>query len=324
MRLSRFSLIVAAALTLPSGVALAQDSECCTPLLLPIGARTVALGQALTAAGGREAMFFNPGGLMDVDDDEFVIHRSALAQAQVNTFSLLIHSQVAGVFGVTYRLIDFGDTEAIPRGSQVPTGTVTTIDQVVIASFATRVKAGWSAGVSYKLYDFRNTCSGVCGEGATFSGTTHMLDGGVQVRPARDPHLVLGASLMNVGLALQINNAAQADPTPARLRVGGAYEVGHLLQRDSTTLVWAYADVVMPARDPSAPAINAGAELILNQTLFLRAGYASSKYGVASGGTGLGVGLKYQRFNIGVAKTFTTSSLDPEGEPVHISFGVRL
>jgi hypothetical protein len=44
---------------------------------------------------------------------------------------------------------------------------------------------------------------------------------------------------------------------------------------------------------------------------------------VASGGTGLGVGLKYQRFNVGVAKTFTASSLDPEGEPVHISFGVR-
>lgn len=306
-----------------SGVAVAQESECCTPLLLPIGARTVALGQALTGAGGREAMFFNPAGLMDVDDDEFVVHRSALVEAQVNTFSLLIHSKVAGVFGLTYRLIDFGDTESTPPGSSVPTGTLTTIDQVLIASFATRVAAGWSAGVSYKLYDFRNTCSGSCGEGATFSGTTHMLDGGVQFRPPGNRFVVLGASLMNVGFALQINNAAQADPTPARLRVGGAYEIGHHLQRDTTTMVWLYSDLVMPARDLGAPALNAGAELVLNETLYLRAGYASSQYGVVSGGTGLGVGLRYQRFTVGVAKTFTTSSLDPEGEPVHISFGVR-
>ncbi|HET9440423.1 MAG TPA: hypothetical protein VFO52_09640, partial [Longimicrobiales bacterium] len=160
-------------------------------------------------------------------------------------------------------------------------------------------------------------------EGATFSGTTHLLDGGVQYRPARVPRLTLGASLMHLGLALQVNNAAQADPTPARLRVGASYEVGHHLQKDTTTTVWVYGDIVQRIRDPGAPAINAGVELILNQTIYLRAGHASSANGVASGGTGLGVGLRYQRFTVGVAKTFTTSSLDPEGEPVHISFGVR-
>ena len=314
--------MAAALLALDVGAAGAQESECCTPMLLPIGARTVALGQALTAGGGREAMFFNPAGLIDVDDDEFVIHRSTLTEAEVSTFSLFIHSRLAGVFSLTYRLIDFGDSDAIPPGSTVPTGTLTTIDQLLIASFATRIAIGWSAGVSYKLYDLRNTCSGVCGEGATFSGTTHLLDAGLHFLPKRLPQLRLGASLMHAGLALQINNAAQADPTPARLRIGAAYEAGHHFMKDSTTLVWAYADVVQPVRNGGTPAINLGAELVLNETLFLRAGHSSSQYNVASGGTGLGVGLKYQRFTLGVAKTFTTSELQ-QGDPVHVSFGVR-
>ncbi|HEY0305343.1 MAG TPA: hypothetical protein VGC44_10225 [Longimicrobiales bacterium] len=291
-------------------------------MLLPIGARTVALGQALTAAGGREAMFFNPAGLIDVDDDEFVVHRSTLTEAEVSTFSILIHSRVAGVFSLTYRLIDFGDTDAIPPGSQVPTGTLTTIDQMLIASFATRIAGGWSAGLSYKLYDFRNTCSGACGEGATFSGTTHLLDAGLQFLPRNIRHLRFGASLMHSGLALQINNAAQADPTPARVRLGAAYEVGHHLQKDTTITVWAYGDLVQPIRNADTPALNAGVEVVLDQTIFLRAGHSSSQYNVTAGGTGLGVGLKYQRFTLGVAKTFTSSTLE-EGDPVHISFGVR-
>jgi hypothetical protein len=316
--------MMALAIILPRGELAAQEdpvpaSECCLPLLLPIGARPVALGQALTARAGRDGVFINPAGLVDIGDDEFAVHRSTMAEdAQLTTFGLVIHSAVAGVFALTYRLIDFGDTE-ITDDQGNPIGTTGFIDQVLIATYATRISQTWSAGISYKLYDFRDQCEGVCGE--RFSGTTHLLDAGLELRPARMPHLVLGAAVLNAGLALQVKNAAQADPTPARLRVGAAYEVGHHLQRDTTIQVWAHADVVERVRDAGTPALNVGAEVILDRTIFLRAGHASASNGITSGGTGLGVGLRYQRFDIAVSKTFSTTAL--ESDPVQISFGVR-
>jgi hypothetical protein len=288
-------------------------------MLLPIGARPVALGQALTARAGRDGVFINPAGLVDVTADEVIVHRSSMAEdAQLTTFGLIIHSAVAGVFAVTYRLIDFGETDNTDDQGN-PIGTSSFIDQVLIATYATRISRSWSAGISYKLYDFRDQCEGVCGE--RFSGTTHMLDGGLEFRPAQLPHLILGGSIVHAGLALQVKNAAQADPTPARLRVGAAYEVGHHLQKDTTIQVWTHADLVSRIRDAGAPALNVGAEVILDQTIFLRAGHASASNGITSGGTGLGVGLRYQRFDVGVSKTFSTTAL--ESDPVQISFGVR-
>jgi hypothetical protein len=322
MRLSRSSLLLAALFVLLAGELAAQEdavpaSECCLPILLPIGARPVALGQALTARAGRDGIFINPAGLVVINDDEFVVHRSTMAEdAQLTTFGLIIHSAVAGVFALTYRLIDFGESEITDEFGNV-IGTSGFIDQMVIASFGTRVAAGWSAGISYKLYDFRDQCEGICGD--RFSGTTHLLDAGVEYR--RGPHLILGGALTNAGLALQVRNAAQADPTPTRVRVGAAYEVGHHLQQDTSVQVWAQFDVVERLRDPGAPALNVGAEVILDETIFLRAGHSSAGNGITSGGTGLGVGLRYQRFDIAVSKTFSTTAL--ESDPVQISFGVR-
>src|SRR5688572_24742058 len=185
MRLSRFSLLMALAILFPYSPLAAQEdpvpaSECCLPMLLPIGARPVALGQALTARAGRDGVFINPAGLVDVNADEVVVHRSSMAEdAQLTTFGLIIHSAVAGVFAVTYRLIDFGETDNTDEQGN-PIGTSSFIDQVLIATYATRISRSWSAGISYKLYDFRDQCEGVCGE--RFSGTTHMMDGGLEYR----------------------------------------------------------------------------------------------------------------------------------------------
>lgn len=328
MRLSRFSLLVSAAVTLWGSDVSAQSSddavsgtECCKPILIPVAARTIALGQALTTRGAAEGVFYNPAGLIEIPDDQFYAHRSTLVDAQVNTFSLIVHSSLAGVFALTYRLIDFGESEAT-EDPNAPTGTLRLIDQILVATFATRISGDWSAGASYKLYDFRSTCSGFCGADAVYSGTTHMVDVGTQYKPKRIKSLVLGASLMHTGLALQINNAAQADPTPARLRVGASYEVGQHLVKDSSIAVLLYTDVVQRIRDLGKPGVNVGVEVALDQTIFIRAGHAMTGDGLTLGGAGIGVGLKYQRFDVGVAKTFATSLQDFEGEPVHISFGV--
>jgi len=255
-RLIVLYLIVGAAFALAVPEARAQagegdavsSSECCAAMLFPIGARTVALGQALTASGGLESMFMNPAGLTDVTKDEFVAHRATLADNKVTTFTVLLVSKGIGVFGLTYRLIDFGTQDETDINGN-PIGSISVIDQQLIASFATHMSVGLSAGI--------------------------------------------------------------------------AYDVGRLLRRDTTTAAWVHVDLVGRARELSTPAVNIGLEVILDNTIFLRVGHASAGDGITSGGTGIGVGLKFQRFDVGVAKTVTTSPVfENAGEPFHVSFAV--
>ncbi|MGQ0812969.1 MAG: PorV/PorQ family protein [Gemmatimonadota bacterium] len=325
MRRSRSSLVayqlmLCAAFLLSAHSAQAQESECCIDMLFPIGARTVALGDAVTARPGEDAVFINPAGLAALPDDQFIAHRSSLADGKRTTLGVLLATQHVGVFGLAYHLIDFGSQETTDEFGN-PTGTASIIFQQLVASYATNVGVGWSAGINYRIYDFRPSCSGAsCAETAK-PGTTHMVDLGLTYAPRWLTRSRLGVSLMHVGFPLQINNAAQADPTPARLRVGAAYEAGHHFARDTTLAVWVHVDAVQRVRDATAPALNFGVEVVLDRTILFRAGHSSEGDGITSGGTGIGLGLKYERFEVSVAKTVTASPLF-EGEPFHVSFGV--
>jgi hypothetical protein len=297
-----------------------SSNECCIDMLFPVGARTVSLGDAATARPGQDAAFINPAGLIGMRDDQFFAHRSSLADAKVTTLGVLFMRKDVGAFGVAYHLVDFGSQETTDEFGN-PNGTASIIYQQLVASFATRIAFGWSAGINYRLYDFRPSCTGLsCGESAK-PGTTHMVDVGVTYEPRFMPSARFGASLLHVGFPLQVNNAAQADPTPARLRVGAAYEAGHHFARDTALAVWVHADAIVRARDPGAPAIGVGVEVVLDQIIYFRAGYSNAGDGITAGGTGLGIGLQYQRFDVSVAKTVSTSSLFP-GEPFHVSFAV--
>ena len=293
-------------------------SECCLETLFPVGARTVALGQALTARSGTDGMFINPASLAQLARTEFVVHRSTIGEDPMTTMSLLVHSKVAGVFGLTYRFIDYGDFSATDESGNV-IGTSSTTNQLLIASYATTFTKSWAGGLSYRLYNLNEQCQGNCGS-ESHSGTTTMLDVGVTYHPQWLQRLALGASLMHTGLKLQVKNAPQADVTPKRLRIGGAYDVGGLITKDSTTAVWLHVDLVQRLHDVSAPGINVGVEVILDNTIFFRAGHASEAEGTSFGGNAVGIGLKYQRFDVSVAKSVTSSGLFQE--PFYVSFGI--
>lgn len=320
----RAVLLLGAIVLLIARPARAQDggvsaAECCVDLLTPVGARTVGLGDATTARPGQDAIFINPAGLVAFTKSQLTAHRSTLADASRTTLGVQFAMQDIGVFGLSYHLIDFGEQETTDGGGA--TGTLGIVFQQLIATFSTRVGAGWNAGINYRLYDYRPTCQGFNCTGVDEPGTTHMVDAGVTYAPPFLPALRLGGSLMHTGFPLQIKNRAQADPTPARLRVGVAYEAGHHFTRDSTLAVWLHVDAVERVRDPGGPVLNFGVEVELDRTIFFRAGHSAAGDGVTSGGTGLGLGLRYERFDVSVAKTLTTSPLF-EGEPIHVSFAV--
>ena len=292
-------------------------TECCLALLFPIGARALALGNALTARGTSTGLFVNPASLASVED-QFLVHNASTSLEDSNTFSLVVAAGLVGTFGLSYRLIDHGEQDARDASGN-PTGTLGVLEQVLTATYATEVAAGLDAGVSYKLYQFRQDCRGFCGvEG--FAATTHSLDLGVHYAPGGIRGLEFGAAVVHLGFPLQVINAEQASPVPTRVRAGAAYEVLHHFSSDSAHAVHLMADFVTGVRASGGPLVNVGAEATLDGTIFLRAGYAGGT-GITSGGA-VGIGLHYDRFELGIAKGFVSSPID-DTEPVQITFGVR-
>jgi hypothetical protein len=305
----------------PAGAAAqsgAGSAECCPELLLRIGARALGLGGAITARSDASSVFINPALIANVDSDQFLVHNSSSSLDDSNTFTILIRSQVIGSLAASYRLVDYGEQPITTDPNQPPSGNVRVLAHVLTATYATEVAAGWAAGVSYKLFQFRNDCSGNCQE-VELTATTHSLDAGVQFVPRPLPELNLGASLIHAGFPLQFRNAEQADPPPVRARVGAAYEVAHHIRSDTTVAWWLSADLVTSPRNGDVH-VNVGSELSLDQTLFLYLGYGGGP-GV-TGGAGAGAGLRYDRFDIRIAKSFNTSPLDESG-PVQITFAIR-
>jgi hypothetical protein len=291
--------------------------ECCLQLLFPVGARAVGVGNALTARSGPDALFVNPAGLAVLGRDEFRVHNADTQLESSNAFGVAVRISGAGVLGLTYRLIDYGESQATDI-TGVPTGTLRLLEHFLVATFAAAMGPGVHAGISYRIFQFRKDCAGFC-EGGSFAATTHAVDLGVQYHPRLWPALQLGASLIHLGVPLQVLNAEQADPTPMRLRAGAAYELMHRFSSDSTTMLWASFDVTGSWREGVEPRVGTGLELVLDETIFVRAGYGTGS-GRASG-AGVGIGLRYDRFELGIARSFVGSAAGGQ-DPFQITFAV--
>ena len=317
-------LLGAAAALLNTSVVAAQGTvtaqECCVALLNPVGARAISLGQALTARPSADALLFNPAGVQRGDTDEFIIHHATTFEGQTNVFSLLINSTLIGTFGLSYMLVDQGE-EVARDSSGADVGTLSLRQHELLATFATSISRNMRAGVNYKLYYFGNTCSGRCSSHGS-SGTTHMIDMGLQYSAEKLNGLELGVAVNHIGFPLQVVNAEQADATPARLRAGAAYDIAQHIRHTIPMAIWVSADALMRARSPRSATFAIGVETSFDNTIYVRAGHSGSGDGLTRGGTGLGIGLRYQRYSIGIAKGFGQSLLAPEGEPFQVSFGI--
>lgn len=292
-------------------------SECCRSLQYTIGGRAQSLGEAITARIAASSVFANPALLAGVLDDQIIIHNAETEIEKSNTFSLVIHSDVAGVFGFSFRFLDFG-TQQKTTIDGIPVGSFRDLTWVATASYATDVFGGLDAGVNYKMYQERRDCSGFCDDVTDAAATTHGIDLGLRYAPPRLPSLVVGASLVDLGFALQAVNAEQASPMPLRLRLGAAWEVGHHFISDSTVAVWTSADIVTRPRDGKTY-VNAGLDVSFDELVFVRAGYSGS--GQFNGGVAAGVGVHWDRFVVDIAKSFRTTLLDDE--PIQISFAIK-
>ena len=326
MRPSRFrpaalALLVVLAVS-STRVAAAQDSDVETGggafLLLPVGARSVGLGQTGAAQqGSSESAFLNPAGLATMRRSEFSILHASTFISDNTAVTAYFTARTLGVVGVAAYIVDLGPQDVTDRRG-VPLGRLSPKNLEFVASYATEITDRLNFGVNYKLIQFRQDCTGAC-ENASAVGTTHATDIGIQYTFGND-RFRIGAVLKHLGFDLQVQNREQADPLPTRIQVGAVYNV-KLPPLDSTLQqlnLRIHFDIQDRTRDYSLPDARVGLEFGYSDVANLRAGYAFLRS--ENSGPTLGIGLKLEGITVDFARVFFTSGNFEE--PVFLSFRV--
>jgi hypothetical protein len=294
-------------------------------LLLPVGAKGVALGRAMTAMQGPESVWWNPAGLAAVQHSRFVMIRGDQVTGTETAASLLFAKPGLGVLGVSYLLLDEGSQDVTDSDGNFQ-GTLTLRNHLAILSASTRLLGHLDAGVNLKMVQYRFSCRGSClaaGLDAGTVATTYAVDAGIQLEPTHVFPLRVGVMVAHMGPRLQVLNAAQADPLPTRARVAVAYDVLSSLTRRQDLQGWVTVEAQERVRNPGPMALYVGSELKagLVDALYLRAGYVVNDVDAESGAR-VGLGLHYQRFDLSIAKSLAVSTLTGQTEPVHVTFAV--
>jgi len=295
-----------------------RESEGALFLLLPVGAQGTGVARAMTALSGPESVWWNPAGVVPVEDNSFLLFRSEDFSGEATALSLLARRDGLGVAGFSYLLFDFGDVELRDDQGNFQ-GTVSFRNHLAILTAGTSLLESLDVGVNLKLIQTRVDCRGQCTD-AGVNSTTYAFDAGAQWSPV--PSLVLAGAIAHVGPRLRVFNEEQADPLPARVRAAAAYEVLHHFvdRRDVTALLT--LEVEDRLRDPGSPAAYIGTEIVagIDPGLSLRAGYTFGSE-LQVDGVGVGVGVRFDRFDVGIAKSLSSTTLDDATEPVQITFG---
>ena len=288
-------------------------------LVLPTGARAVALGQATMALDGTtESVWWNPSALARMRGTSAAIHHSQSIGGTADAVAVVANSRSLGSFGVSASLRDFGATTGADD-SGTEGGTILPRSLIYAATYAASVDR-LSVGLSYKLVQWRLDCTGPCPGDTGVLSSTSALDAGAQF--SLDPVLPvrIGASVRNVGLRVQVHDEQQSDPLPSRLQAGMEWRVNALKALAAGAELLVSADMVSDMRriDPSP---RVGAELGWHRRIHLRGGYASRDAGF--GGPSIGVGYDTGNFAIDFARLFDEVSSATGAEPTYLSVRYR-
>jgi len=320
-------LLVLIALTGPLR-AVAQDTAEASPpegalfLLLPVGAEGVSLGRAMTTVPSAESAFWNPAGLAGFSESRLVVMQGDPLAGESTALSWLIALRRLGVLGLSYHLLDGGEQNLVDDQQNVR-GTISIRSHVGILSVGTPLTRWLDVGLNMKVVRFNLNCRGQRDDaGVQSSGWAG--DIGFQSQPVADLPLRFGAMVAHFGPRFQVVNAAQADPLPTRIRLSAAYDVLRHFETPLDLALWVRVEAEDRWRQPGeSPSFYVGAELEAGreEVIFLRASHASEEL-KASGEIAVGLGLRYQRFELALARSFT-SSIVADSEPVYVSFGIR-
>lgn len=288
-------------------------------LLLPVGAKGVGLGRAMTALASDEGAFWNPAGLADETERRVIVYRGDQLAGEATAISVLFPSSRVGTFGVSYMLLDIGDQDLRDEFGDV-LGSIAIRNHLAVASYAASLPAGIRAGVNMKLVQFRVACRGQCPDLETTS-SAYALDVGVQAEPFSSIPLRFGWMLAHAGTEFRVVDQEQSDPLPTRLRLAVAYEVLNRFVETVPMDLWLTVEGEERARSPGSPSIYLGLDYSAADLLHVRAGYVGGKIDQTNGAS-VGVGFSLDRFDLNIAKSLTRSTVTGESQPIHVTLGV--
>jgi len=321
LKTTDLALLLSALLVLAPGVAAQSGdrAEGALFLLLPVGAQGVALGRAMTWVEGPESAFWNPAGLASVKRSQAVIFRGDHVVGNATALTAVWANPGAGTLAASYFLLDAGEIDQTDEFGNF-TGSITIRNHLGIVSAATNVLPTVALGVNFKVIRFQLACRGICADKGT-TATTYAIDAGVQTMPTE--RLRIGAMIAHLGPSLQVLNADQADPLPTRVRIAAAYNVVAALTDAADVQGWFAVEVEDRLRELGSTSVYLGTELTAGavDALSLRAGYVFSDLDQEDGGR-VGLGLRYERFDLSIAKSLAVSTLTGETEPVHVTFSI--
>jgi hypothetical protein len=318
-RIALVATVAAALAPVRADAQRATMGEGALDLLLPTGARAVALGQATMGMDGTtESVWWNPSGLARMHGTSAAIHHSQSIGGKADAVSVVAHSRLLGSFGVSASLRDFG-ASGNSDDSGTEGGTILPRSLIYAATYAASLER-LNVGLSYKLVQWRIDCTGPCTGETGILASTSAVDAGAQY--SFDPSIPIrfGASVRNVGLRMQVNDEPQSDDLPSRLQAGMEWRVSALESLIGGAQLRLSADMVsaLSRMDPS-PRI--GAEIGWQRRLLFRGGYASRSGGY--GGPSLGVGYDSGTLAIDFARLFDEVSSATGMEPTYLSVRYR-
>jgi hypothetical protein len=284
--------------------------------LLPIGARSVGMGQAAVASAvGSDAVWWNPA-LIARGPREAAFHltsKASLADADAAGV-IIIPVQGVGAIAISARYINYGAQEAAGRDSTSITGTFVSTTTMLAATFAAPFGDRLSFGFTAKILSFGFSCSGSCADAGGLP-LTSALDVGAHYFLMKDSTFSVGAAVRNVGFNLQVHDAPQSDPLPARGDVGISF-APKFPQMPKEARLRTAADVVTRIKGGDALGYRLGAELAWMERYQVRAGYVIN--GPTASGATFGLGFNTGKLQVDFSQML--SDLGDQGaKPTFVS-----
>jgi len=292
-------------------------------LLLPVGARSVGLGQAVVAdRPGSESVWWNPAAIGASTRREAAIHHSQSVAGTGDAVTIVVPSSLLGVLALSVNIFDYGEQQLEPSPTDPGEGGAGTIiprSFVYAATYATSLGTYVTAGITYKLVQFRIDCTGPCPDNASLSATTSALDLGAQFVIKRSVPLIIGVAARNVvGLKLQVNDSPQSDRIPRRLQVGAQYRISMPEKLAPETAVRLSVDVA-DGIHVGNPAPRFGADVAFRERFHVRGGYAVETARSEAGGPSIGLGISTGNLVFDVARVLSGLSADAGKSPTYLS-----
>ncbi len=189
-------LIITVSMSVFAGDPARKGTSGAEQLLIPVGARSIATGQAfISHFSGIESIYYNPAGLDREGGTQAMFnYMNYIADIDLTYFAVSAQLEI-GSIGLTYKTLNFGDIPVTTVENPDGTGQMYSPDYFVIGlTYSKMITDRVSAGVNFNFIH-----EGILNT----SANGFAIDFGVQYRFT--PNFSLGASVKNIGSNMDYN-----------------------------------------------------------------------------------------------------------------------